>query len=266
MTAQLPVLDSDGMPPAGVMDAVAFQVRSALSMSDALSCDALARELQLRAALQRVDVLRAHEAALERRIEKLERALSRARESAFHDELTGLPNRRFLLNRFKRAVARGMRRGHSVAMLMLDLDGFKSINDVFGHAEGDSVLRQVARRLITCLRESDTACRYGGDEFLMLLADLDNEANAIAAAARVRAQLAPPYRVAGISLDVTVSIGMAMYPIDGTEYRELTRRADEAMYRDKARCGPRSVPSPYSALLPAPGNASPRSATCNSKV
>lgn len=252
MTAQHPMLNTDNAPPSGVVSGFVFQVHPASSMIDT-PADALAKELELSIALQRVAALRAHEAALERRIERLERALSRARKSAFRDELTGLPNRRFLLNRFKRAVARGMRRGHSVAMLLLDLDGFKVINDIFGHAAGDSVLRQVARRLITCLRASDTACRYGGDEFLMLLPDLENESHAAGATARIRAQLSPPYRVAGMALNVTVSIGTAIYPIDGKGYRELTRRADQAMYREKARREPRSVGSSYQNLLPAPG-------------
>jgi diguanylate cyclase (GGDEF)-like protein len=252
VSAQYPIVLSDGTPPSGVVSRFAVQVHPASSTIER-PADALVNELELRAALQRVDALRAHEAALERRIEKLERALSRARESAFHDELTGLPNRRFLLNRFKRAVARAMRRRHSVAMLLLDLDRFKVINDAFGHAVGDNILRQVARRLIACLRASDTACRYGGDEFLMLLPDLESEDNAIGTIARIRAHLSPPYRVAGMALDVTASIGMAMYPIDGKEYGQLTKRADQAMYQEKSRREPQSAVSANGAFA-APHN------------
>jgi diguanylate cyclase (GGDEF)-like protein len=248
VTAQLPMPLTDG-----ALSGRAFQANSIATTNEKLSCDAFAKELELRVALQRVDALRAHEAALERRIEKLERALSKARESAFYDELTGLPNRRLLLSRFKRAVARGMRRGHSVAMLLLDLDGFKLINDVFGHAAGDIVLRQVAIRLNACLRASDTACRYGGDEFMTLLPDLEDEGNAIGAASKIRAHLAPPYRFRGMALNVTVSIGMAMYPIDGKEYGELARRADQAMYREKAASVVRRA-----SLYPTPQRLEPR--------
>ena len=253
MTAQLPVLRTDGTPPDGLVNGFTFQAHSAAKTNESYSRDALAKELELRAALQRVDALCAHEAALERRIQKLERALSKARESALYDELTGLPNRRLLLSRFKRAVARGMRRGHSVAMLLLDLDGFKLINDVFGHAAGDIVLRQVAIRLNACLRASDTACRYGGDEFMTLLPDLADEGNAIGAASKIRAHLAPPYRFRGMALNVTVSIGMAMYPIDGKEYGELARRADQAMYREKAASVVRRA-----SLYPTPQRLEPR--------
>jgi diguanylate cyclase (GGDEF)-like protein len=230
------MLSLDSAAPDGDSAGSQFRTQSRRLPADARSSsDAHATDEELRAALQRVEALRAHEAALERRIAKLERALSRARESAFYDELTGLPNRRFLMNRFKRALARGVRRDHCVAMLLLDVDGFKAINDVFGHAAGDSVLQQVARRLITCIRESDTACRYGGDEFVALLPDLDTAANALGAESKIRARLALPYRVAGLSLNVTVSVGMAMFPIDGKDFAELTCRADQAMYRDKAR-------------------------------
>lgn len=236
-TAHFSMLFPDSAAPDGATGSQ-FLTQSIRRPADAQSSsNAHATEEELRAALQRVEALRAHEAALERRIAKLERALSKARESAFYDELTGLPNRRFLMNRFKRALARGVRRDQCVAMLLLDVDGFKAINDVFGHAAGDSVLQQVARRLITCIRESDTACRYGGDEFVALLPDLDSAANALGAASKIRARLALPYRVAGLTLNVTVSIGMAMFPLDGKGFAELTRRADQAMYRDKARCG-----------------------------
>lgn len=199
-------------------------------------CDAVAAgDQDLRAALRRIDALRAHEEVLERRIAKLERALLKARESAYHDELTGLPNRRLLLDRFNRAVARGARRRNQVAMLLFDLDGFKSINDAFGHAAGDNLLRQVARRLAACLRASDTACRFGGDEFLSLLPELESKESALAAAGKIRARLAMPYLLDGTALRMTASIGMAIYPVDGKEYGELIQHADQAMYRDKAR-------------------------------
>ncbi len=194
-----------------------------------------ATDRRLRAALRCIDALRARESGLEQQIAQLEQALLRAREFAYHDELTGLPNRRLLLDRFERALARGARRHNRVAMLLLDLDGFKRINDVFGHAVGDTVLQQVAARLLRCLRASDTVGRLGGDEFLGLLPELEREDSAAAAADKIRMQLAEPFLVNGTAMKMTVSIGIAVYPIDGEEYGELIQRADQAMYRDKAR-------------------------------
>jgi diguanylate cyclase (GGDEF)-like protein len=194
-----------------------------------------AAEGRLRAAIGIIDALRIRESDLERQVAHLERALLKAREFAYHDELTGLPNRRSLLDRFEQAMARGARMRIRMAILLLDLDGFKRINDSFGHAMGDSVLQHVASRLLRCLRASDTACRLGGDEFLGLLPEIESEGCATAVADKIRAQLAEPFVVMGTVMRVTVSIGIAVYPIDGKGYAELMRRADQAMYRDKAR-------------------------------
>jgi diguanylate cyclase (GGDEF)-like protein len=116
----------------------------------------------------------------------LQRAVLRSRRFAFHDELTGLPNRRLLLDRYHQAVALATRQHRLVALLFLDLDGFKNVNDTHGHAAGDRILQLVAARLLASIRASDTACRYGGDEFVVLLPELDTPGSAVAAARKIR--------------------------------------------------------------------------------
>jgi diguanylate cyclase (GGDEF)-like protein len=181
-----------------------------------------------------IDDLRAKEAALRRELELLAQGMAWARDHAFHDPLTGLPNRSVLLDRFKQAVAQGKRHDRRVALLFLDLDGFKSVNDTLGHAAGDAILQQVAARLTACTRAADTVCRYGGDEFVVLLPEFEAPDCATAAAEKIRLQLATPYIVDGANVPVTASIGMAIYPVDGVNYSDLMRLSDLAMYRNKA--------------------------------
>jgi diguanylate cyclase len=194
-----------------------------------------ATQLRLGAALRQIDALLIEDSLLKQEVHVLEEAAAKAHQFAYHDELTGLPNRRLMLDHFTQALARGARRHNQVAVLLLDLDGFKSINDVLGHSAGDALLQQVATRLVGCLRTSDTACRLGGDEFLILLPELEGAEGAVAAADKIRAQLALPYLIDNTAIKITTSIGIAIYPVDGEEYGELVRRADVAMYRDKAR-------------------------------
>lgn len=194
-----------------------------------------ATQRRLGAALRQIDALLIQDSLMKQEVVLLEEVAWKAREFAYHDELTGLPNRRLLRDHFDQAVARGARRHNQVAVLLLDLDGFKRINDALGHAAGDGLLQQVAMRLVRCIRTSDTACRLGGDEFLILLPELEGAECAVAAAEKIRAHLAMPFLIDGIAIKITTSIGIAIYPVDGEEYSELIRRADHAMYRDKAR-------------------------------
>ena len=127
-------------------------------------------------------LLRQQEAAL------LTAAVAKAQRFAYHDDLTGLPNRHLLMDRFKLAVALAARHDQHVALLFLDLDRFKNVNDTLGHSAGDELLRQVATRLVACLRASDTACRYGGDEFVVLLPELSDKDGAVVVADHIRAQ------------------------------------------------------------------------------
>ncbi|MBN1606038.1 MAG: diguanylate cyclase [Polyangiaceae bacterium] len=156
------------------------------------------------------------------------------RHLAFYDGLTQLPNRRLLLDRLQQAIARCRRSRSPAALLFIDLDKFKPINDELGHDVGDWLLQAVARRMSECLRPYDTAARVGGDEFVILLPDLAKTEQALVIAERVRAALETPFVTSdGQKLEVSASIGVALYPDHGENERELLRAGDEAMYRAK---------------------------------
>ena len=154
---------------------------------------------------------------------------------AYHDPLTGLPNRALLLDRLGQALARAGRRGEPVALLFLDLDRFKRVNDGLGHAAGDRLLVAVGERLRACARAGDTVARLGGDEFTLLLEGLTDAAEAEAVAAAVAAALEAPVVLDGQPVAVTASIGVALAGPGGAEPAGLLRDADVAMYRAKAR-------------------------------
>jgi diguanylate cyclase (GGDEF)-like protein/PAS domain S-box-containing protein len=152
---------------------------------------------------------------------------------ATHDALTGVPNRALLHQRGEHAIAVSRRSDRELAVLFIDLDRFKEVNDSLGHAAGDEVLRQVARRLAGCLREVDTISRHGGDEFVVLLEDVDGSEEVQQVTARMQEALAEPLGIEGRSEHITMSIGVALCPRDGDEISILIRRADLAMYRAK---------------------------------
>ncbi len=152
---------------------------------------------------------------------------------AEHDALTDLPNRLLLNDRLARSIALARRYGRRLAVLFLDCDRFKHINDTLGHAVGDQVLRSVARRLTTCVRESDTVSRHGGDEILILLSEVDHPDDAGLIAEKIVASVAEPHLVAGHELTLTASVGIALYPEDGQDAQSLVMRADTAMYHAK---------------------------------
>jgi diguanylate cyclase (GGDEF)-like protein len=186
-------------------------------------------------AQQQIDVFRDTISHLKQKVTRLEQELARAHHFAHHDELTGLPNRSLLRDRLNQAVKQALRQQKLVGLLLLDLDGFKSVNDRLGHATGDKLLQQVAERLLSCIRSGDTACRYGGDEFIILLPDIDNEKNAAEVAQKLRTHLAQPYLIDDYTVTVTASIGMAVHPWHGSSKNDLIRRADIAMYLAKAQ-------------------------------
>ena len=156
---------------------------------------------------------------------------------AHHDPLTRLPNRFVAKERLKMAMAYADRANESIALLFLDLDNFKAINDTLGHSAGDLLLIEVAQRLQACLRETDTVSRQGGDEFLIILANITDLDDVSDAAAKIVAALAAPCEIEGHALAVTVSVGIAIYPNDARDTDALMQRADTAMYHAKDNGG-----------------------------
>ena len=158
--------------------------------------------------------------------------------SAEHDFLTGLPNRMLLNDRVSQAIAMAPRHKKKVAVLFLDLDGFKHINDSLGHPIGDKLLQSIAIRLVSCVRGADTVSRQGGDEFVVLLSEVERSEDAAITARRMLQAVAEPQSIDGRDLHVTTSIGVSVYPHDGLNAATLIKNADIAMYQAKAnRCG-----------------------------
>ncbi|HSS28493.1 MAG TPA: EAL domain-containing protein, partial [Usitatibacter sp.] len=158
----------------------------------------------------------------------------RIQHLAYHDNLTGLPNRGLLQDRLARSIARAERAGKKVAVLFIDLDNFKNINDTLGHDVGDELLRQVSRRLADCVRLEDTIARQGGDEFIVLLDSLDDGRNASIVAQKVLNQLRLPLTLGGTEQHVSGSVGIAVYPEDGRDAQTLMKNADTAMFHGKS--------------------------------
>jgi diguanylate cyclase (GGDEF)-like protein len=154
---------------------------------------------------------------------------------AYHDDLTGLPNRAFLLRRTTDALAQAARTGGRAGFLLLDLDRFKQVNDTLGHPVGDSLLRLVAHRLARGVRPGDVVARLGGDEFAVLLPTVPDPGAAREVAARLRAVLAEPIDLDGMSFQIEASVGIALCPDDATAVEPLIQRADVAMYLAKER-------------------------------
>jgi diguanylate cyclase (GGDEF)-like protein/PAS domain S-box-containing protein len=154
--------------------------------------------------------------------------------SAEHDYLTGLPNRMLLNERVTQAVALARRHAKKSAVMFLDLDGFKHINDSLGHAVGDKLLQSIAKRLVDCSRVSDTVSRQGGDEFIVLLSEVEQAEDAALAAARMLKAVTEAHSIDEHDLHVTMSIGVSVYPDDGLDAETLIKNADTAMYQAKA--------------------------------
>jgi len=152
-----------------------------------------------------------------------------------HDALTGLPNRNLLKDRLQQAIAQTDRSEDSVALLFLDLDHFKLINDSLGHAEGDRMLLDVAERLRSCVREGDTVSRHGGDEFVLVLQKIDQMHHVASICEKILQTIANPFSIQGHSFHVTCSIGIALYPQDGRDAETLFKYADMALYQAKDR-------------------------------
>ena len=152
---------------------------------------------------------------------------------AFHDVLTQLPNRKLFTDRLGHALTRAKRSGKSLAVMFIDVDHFKTVNDTLGHTAGDELLLEMSRRLLACVRADDTVARLGGDEFTIVLSELRQPEDAVTVARKVLDAVAMPLTVAGTPIEVSASIGIALYPVDGNDPESLLRNADSAMYRAK---------------------------------
>jgi diguanylate cyclase (GGDEF)-like protein/PAS domain S-box-containing protein len=156
------------------------------------------------------------------------------RRMAFHDSLTGLPNRRLFEEHLSQSIARAKRNGHLMAVFYLDIDNFKLINDGMGHEMGDLFLIAFAKRIAGCVREIDTFARLGGDEFTILLPIVDSAESAEKVALRIMDAIKKGWDIAGAGFNTTASIGIVLYPSDGTDAKELLRNVDKAMYEVKS--------------------------------
>jgi diguanylate cyclase (GGDEF)-like protein len=154
---------------------------------------------------------------------------------AQHDFLTELPNRMLLNDRLTQAIASAHRHRTSLAVLFVDVDNFKHINDTQGHAIGDQLLKSIAQRLVACVRHSDTVSRQGGDEFLVLLSEVGRAKDAAVSADKVLAAVNTPHRIDNDDMHVTVSVGIGVYPEDGTDAETLLKSADTALFHAKAK-------------------------------
>jgi diguanylate cyclase (GGDEF)-like protein len=174
-----------------------------------------------------------HFVGIKEDITEIKRLQEQLEHLARHDPLTGLPNRFLFADRLRQALAQGKRRKAPFAILYLDLDGFKPVNDVHGHQAGDAVLVEVGRRLQACVRESDTVARMGGDEFTVLLNDIHGPENARRLADTIVATLCEPFNVEGTACTIGASLGIALFPQDGATADALLSKADTAMYQAK---------------------------------
>jgi diguanylate cyclase (GGDEF)-like protein len=177
-----------------------------------------------------LSVLKIRNAELVEYQEKIRRSEARYRELAHHDSLTGLPNRVLFQEQLTRAIFRAKREECSMALLFIDLDRFKAVNDDAGHDAGDSVLRDTAKRLLACIRGGDIACRIGGDEFIVLLDCLPDRQVVINIAERILAEMDKPFVFASVEFVIGASIGISLFPFDGEDMETLMQKADRAMY------------------------------------
>jgi diguanylate cyclase (GGDEF)-like protein/PAS domain S-box-containing protein len=186
-----------------------------------------------RAVAERTAELKSANEKLEMEVVERKVAEQRAQHLADHDALTGLPNRRLLEDRLTQALALSYRNRKQTAVMFVDLDRFKTINDSLGHSVGDILLKEVARRLVKQLRVVDTICRTGGDEFVVVLPEIKRSADAASVAQKIIENLSQPVKIEERDLTVTPSIGIAVFPEDGRDAEILIRNADAAMYAAK---------------------------------
>lgn len=179
-------------------------------------------------------LMRVHNMVEVRLLHESVRSHNRTLETlALQDPLTGLANRRFLAERMRIALARGRVHTSAMAVVYVDLDGFKQVNDSLGHAAGDALLRMVAGRLVEAVRDEDTVARLGGDEFMIVLWHVAGEEDAVQVASKVIGAVSQPYDVEGDIVSITTSVGVSLYPAHGEDVTTLMESADSAMYEAK---------------------------------
>jgi diguanylate cyclase (GGDEF)-like protein len=188
----------------------------------------------LKDARREIDALRTQNARLQSEISQLKEREAQTLRLADEDELTGLYNRRRMLQRLESAIALATRHRRHLGLLFIDLDGFKEVNDEFGHAMGDGLLKSVGARIAARARSSDIVCRYGGDEFVVVLPELSGGGDVQQIAETLRWRLSLPYSILERELRVTASVGTAFFPDDGATAEQLLQRADAAMYQAKS--------------------------------
>jgi diguanylate cyclase (GGDEF)-like protein len=184
---------------------------------------------------QQITLLASSNARLRRNLVRFSHGLKQVGLLAYHDELTGLPNRSLLLDRLHQAMQQAVRQQKLVLLLFVDLDDFKWVNDNLGVAVGDSLLKQVALRLTASIRGADTACRYGGDEFVLMLPEIDGKQSAAAALQKIRAQLAVPYAIDDRMITLKASIGVILYRGGEQSGEDLIQQADSNMHQNRAQ-------------------------------
>jgi diguanylate cyclase len=185
-----------------------------------------------------VNRLRALEQKLARVTSALEQSLIREQQllhHAFHDNLTGLPNAELFQDRLVNAMVQAERHRWQMAVMFIDLDGFKNINDTHGHDIGDCLLKIVAQRLQKLVRRGDTVCRRSGDEFLFLMPEAKSKETVVTLAGKITGKIADPCRIGELEVTTTASVGVAVFPEDGRLPNELLKNADTAMYAAKRR-------------------------------
>jgi diguanylate cyclase (GGDEF)-like protein/PAS domain S-box-containing protein len=182
-----------------------------------------------------VDIGEGESLYIARDITERKKAEKRIAFLAYHDSLTGLPNRVTLNERLSRDLARARRKEETIGVVMIDLDRFKEVNDTLGHNAGDRLLQEVAERLSSCIRETDTVARMSGDEFCVILPDQADEHTVTTAARRIHRAFASPFLLDGQEMNITASLGLSMFPSNGDTVETLVKNADIAMFRAKAQ-------------------------------
>lgn len=192
-------------------------------------------------AQQQIKLLASSNNFLRQNLIRFSHRLRQVGHLAYHDELTGLPNRNLLLDRLQQAMQQAARQHKQVLLLLIDMDRFKWVNDQLGYIAGDRILQQVALRLAGHIRGADTACRYGGDEFAIMMPEIEGQESVDAALHKIRVQLAEPYVIDGQEITLTASIGTALYCGALQSGENLIRQASIDMYHAKMHSKPPTV-------------------------